>query len=193
MSPTTSVEARAIRVALPRGDLRTPVAERLRAANFIVEGYGEGSRSYRFDVEGIPGVQVRVFSDQDIPIQVALGHYDFGIASRMWIDELLVRFPNDSVVPLRRLDIEGGLAVQERAWAQSSKNEVRVSDRRFTTIAKAGRPRDCASALRTHGKHAHGINASDAATSGAHLEDVESRNAKGESLLVRRHEVFRRE
>ena len=115
MSPTTSVEARAIRVALPRGDLRTPVAERLRAANFIVEGYGEGSRSYRFDVEGIPGVQVRVFSDQDIPIQVALGHYDFGIASRMWIDELLVRFPNDSVVPLRRLDIEGETLVAAAA------------------------------------------------------------------------------
>ena len=106
---------RAIRVALPRGDLRTPVAERLRAAKFIVDGYGEGSRSYRFDVEGIPGVQVRVFSDQDIPIQVALGHYDFGIASRMWIDELLVRFPNDSVVPLRRLDIEGETLVAAAA------------------------------------------------------------------------------
>ncbi|MDA0302447.1 MAG: ATP phosphoribosyltransferase [Chloroflexi bacterium] len=104
MSPA---DARAIRVALPRGDLRTPVAERLRAADFVVEGYGEGSRSYRFEVEGIPGVQVRVFSDHDIPIQVALGHYDFGIASRMWIDELLVRFPQDSIVPLRRLDIEG--------------------------------------------------------------------------------------
>ncbi|MGE3857866.1 MAG: ATP phosphoribosyltransferase, partial [Dehalococcoidia bacterium] len=89
----------------------TPVAERLRAAEFVVEGYGEGSRSYRFEVDGIPGVQVRVFSDEDIPIQVALGHYDFGIASRMWIDELLVRFPQDSIVPLRRLDIEGDTLV----------------------------------------------------------------------------------
>ena len=102
---------RAVRVALPRGDLRTPVADRLRAASFVVEGYGEGSRSYRFEVNDIPGVQVRVFSDEDIPIQVALGHYDFGIASRMWIDELLVRFPNDSIVPLRRLDIEGDTLV----------------------------------------------------------------------------------
>ena len=100
-------EPRAIRVALPRGDLRTPVAERLRAARFIVEGYGEGSRSYRFEVGGIPGVQVRVFSDEDIPIQVALGHYDLGIASRTRIDELLLRFPKDSIVPLHRLDLEG--------------------------------------------------------------------------------------
>ncbi len=104
MSPA---DARPVRVALPRGDLRTPVAERLAAASFIVEGYGEGSRSYRFDVNDRPGVQVRVFSDNDIPIQVAMGQFDFGIASRMWIDELLVRFPNDSIVPLRRLDIEG--------------------------------------------------------------------------------------
>ena len=112
MSPA---EARPIRVALPRGDLRTPVAERLRDANFIVEGYGEGSRSYRFDVNDRPGVQVRVFSDNDIPIQVAMGQFDFGIASRMWIDELLVRFPNDSIIPLRRLDIEGETLVAAAA------------------------------------------------------------------------------
>lgn len=98
---------RPVRVALPRGELRAPVAERLRAAGFVVEGYGEGSRAYRFTVAGMPGVQARVFSDQDIPIQVALGQYDLGIASRTWIDELLVRFPGDSIVPLLRLDIAG--------------------------------------------------------------------------------------
>jgi len=113
MSPAN--DTRPVRVALPRGDLRMPVAERLRAANFIVEGYGEGSRSYRFDVNDRPGVQVRVFSDNDIPIQVAMGQFDFGIASRMWIDELLVRFPNDSIVPLRRLDIEGETLVAAAA------------------------------------------------------------------------------
>src|SRR5437867_1454474 len=106
MSPTTT-ETRPIRVALPRGDLRMPVADRLRAVDFVAEGYAEGSRTYRHDVTGRPGVMARVFSDEDIPIQVALGQYDLGIASRMWIDELLVRFPQDSIVPLRRLDIEG--------------------------------------------------------------------------------------
>jgi ATP phosphoribosyltransferase len=100
-------EERPTRVALPRGDLRAPVAARLAAADFLAPGYGEGSRSYRFEVDGRPGIQVRVFSDQDIPIQVALGHYDLGIASRTWIDELLVRYRHDSIVPLRRLDIPG--------------------------------------------------------------------------------------
>ena len=100
-----STDERPIRVALPRGDLREPLAERLRAAGFVVEGYGEGSRAYRFEVEGRPGVVVRVFSDRDIPIQVALGQYDLGIASRAWIDELLTRHRLESIVPLRALDI----------------------------------------------------------------------------------------
>jgi ATP phosphoribosyltransferase len=94
-----------IRVALPRGELRTPLAEQLTAVDFVAEGYGAGSRSYRFEVSGRPGVQVRVFSDEDIPIQVALGNYDLAICSRTWVDELLVRYRHDSIVPLRALDL----------------------------------------------------------------------------------------
>ncbi|MBM3141344.1 MAG: hypothetical protein FJZ92_14330, partial [Chloroflexi bacterium] len=96
-----------VRVALPRGELREPLAGRLREAGFAVPGYGEGSRTYRFDVEGRPGVVARVFSDADIPIQVALGQYDLGVASGVRVDELLVRFPQDSIVPLRPLDVGG--------------------------------------------------------------------------------------
>jgi ATP phosphoribosyltransferase len=94
-----------IRVALPRGDLRTPLAERLIAAGFVAEGYGEGSRSYRFAVDGRPEVLVRVFADRDIPIQVALGQYDLGITSGVWVDELLARYRHDSIVTLRALDV----------------------------------------------------------------------------------------
>src|SRR5690606_8202839 len=96
-----------IRIALPRGDLRTPLAERLDAVGLHVPGYGEGSRTYRFEVDEHPAIQARVFSDHDIPIQVALGQYDLGIASRTWIDELLVRYRHDSIVPLRCLDVGG--------------------------------------------------------------------------------------
>jgi len=96
---------RPIRVALPRGDLREPLAERLAAAGFVAEGYGEGSRTYRFAVTGRPGVVVRVFSEQDIPIQVALGNYDLGITRRSWVDELLVRHQRDSLIALRSLDL----------------------------------------------------------------------------------------
>ncbi|MXZ62206.1 MAG: ATP phosphoribosyltransferase [Chloroflexi bacterium] len=94
-----------IRVALPRGDLRAPLAERLAAVGFAPAGYGEGSRAYRFSVEGRPRVAVRVFSDEDIPIQIALGNYDLGITSRSSIDELVTRYGHDSIVALRALDV----------------------------------------------------------------------------------------
>ena len=94
-----------IRVALPRGELRAPLAGRLRDAGFAVEGYGGGSRAYRFAVEGRPNVCVRVFTARDIPIQVALGQYDLGVTDRAWVDELLARYPRDSLAPLRALDI----------------------------------------------------------------------------------------
>lgn len=97
--------ARGIRLALPRGDFRTPIAERLTAVGLDVEGYGEGSRQLRLEVAGQPGMVVRVFADRDIPIQVALGQYDLGIASRAWIDELLVRYGRDSIVPVLPLDL----------------------------------------------------------------------------------------
>jgi ATP phosphoribosyltransferase len=92
-------------VALPRGELRAPLAEQLRAVDFVAEGYGEGSRTYRFEVTGRPGVEVRVFSDEDTPIQVALGNYDLAICSRAWVDELLVRYRHESIVPLRALEL----------------------------------------------------------------------------------------
>jgi ATP phosphoribosyltransferase len=94
-----------IRVALPRGDLRGPLGERLAAVGFVAEGYSEGSRAYRFAVSGRPDVMVRVFSERDIPIQVALGQYDLGVTRGAWVDELLVRYAHDSIVPLRALDI----------------------------------------------------------------------------------------
>lgn len=105
MTASTNEADRSVRLALPRGDLRSPVDAHLRNVDFVVEGYGSGARTYRFDVEQRPGIAVRVFSDQDIPIQVALGQYDLGIASRTWIDELLVKHHLDSVVPLRQLDV----------------------------------------------------------------------------------------
>jgi len=94
-----------VRVALPRGDLRERLAEQLQAVGFVPEGYGEGSRAYRFEVIGRPAVLVRVFSERDIPIQVALGQYDLGITRGAWVDELLVRYARDSIVPLRALDL----------------------------------------------------------------------------------------
>jgi len=63
-----------IKIALPAGDLRTAVAGLLDAVGLPVEGYGEGSRSYRLAARGNSAFTTRVFREKDIPVQVALGN-----------------------------------------------------------------------------------------------------------------------
>lgn len=92
-----------IKIALPAGDLRSPIAAVLDKAGLRVEGYGEGSRAYRFTVNGDETVVARVFREKDIPVQVALGNYDVGICSWSWVNELRARFPAYPVVPLSDL------------------------------------------------------------------------------------------
>ena len=95
-----------VRIALPRGDLRSVLALMLADIDFQVPDYDSGSRALRFNVSGHEDSAVRVFSDRDIPIQVALGNYDLAICSRTSIDELLTRYPQESIVPLKRLNVE---------------------------------------------------------------------------------------
>jgi ATP phosphoribosyltransferase len=94
-----------IRLALPAGDLRGPVARALDSAGLKVEGYGEGSRSYVLSVAGQANVVARVFREKDIPIQIALGNYDLGVCGLAWVEELRARFPQHPVVLLGDLDV----------------------------------------------------------------------------------------
>ena len=103
-----------VRIALPRGDLRSILALMLSDIDFQVPDYDSGSRALRFNVDGHEDSTVRVFSDRDIPIQVALGNYDLAICSRTSIDELLTRYPQESIVPLKRLDVEMDKDISEQ-------------------------------------------------------------------------------
>ena len=96
-----------IRLALPAGDLRSPVASALEASGLKVEGYGEGSRAYVLGAEGRDDIVARVFREKDIPIQIALGNYDLGVCGLAWIEELRARFPRQPIVPLRDLGVGG--------------------------------------------------------------------------------------
>ena len=105
-----------IKLALPAGDLRTPVSAALESAGLEVEGYGEGSRTYILSVGPRSGVVARVFREKDIPIQIALGNYDLGVCGLAWIEELRARFPQHPVVPLRDLGVgRSGLYVATAA------------------------------------------------------------------------------
>jgi ATP phosphoribosyltransferase len=94
-----------IKIALPAGDLRAPIADLLTSAGLRIEGYGEGSRSYRLQAAGRGDVVARVFRERDIPIQVALGNYDLGICNYVWVKEIAARFPAQPVVPLAGLGV----------------------------------------------------------------------------------------
>ncbi len=95
-----------IRIALPAGDLRGLVSELLTSRGLSVEGYGDGSRSYRLKATGREEIDVRVFREKDIPIQVAIGNYDLGICSLAWVKQMEVRFTRQPVVSLSDLGIQ---------------------------------------------------------------------------------------
>lgn len=105
MSSARSRARSVIKLALPTGDLRAPIAELLSSLGLRVEGYGEGSRQYRLAVPGHDEIRVRVFRERDIPMQVALGNYDLGVTSLSWVTEMNVRFPQPPLVPLADLHI----------------------------------------------------------------------------------------
>jgi ATP phosphoribosyltransferase len=86
-----------VKLALPAGDSRAAVAEMLTGAGITATGYEPGSRILRSVVEE-EGLTLRVFREKDIPIQVALGNYDVGITSDVWLSEMQVRFPLQHIV-----------------------------------------------------------------------------------------------
>ncbi len=97
-----SASARPLGLAVPTGSLREHVGDLLVSHGLALEGYEAGSRLLRADVDD-RGFRFRVFREHDIPIQVALGNYDLGICSDLWIAELQARFPGQQVVRLGAL------------------------------------------------------------------------------------------
>jgi len=95
-----------IRLALPAGDLREPLGDLLREAGLPVDDYAEGSRSYVARGNQENGIQIRVFREADIPIQIAMGSYDVGICNLSWVEDLMQRYPSDAVVAMRDLGLQ---------------------------------------------------------------------------------------
>ena len=118
-----------LRLALPTGDIRGQVGELLARAGLAVDEYLQGSRSYVLGAGSADGLQLRVFREKDIPIQIALGNYDLGICRLEWLEELTQRYPTDAIVPVgdiaigkRSLYVAAAAAADGdiRGWAQLS-------------------------------------------------------------------------
>ncbi|MFH1032099.1 MAG: ATP phosphoribosyltransferase [Chloroflexota bacterium] len=92
-----------IKIALPKGRLLAQTASLLEKAGWGLDGYTKEMPLYRLKSRQFPGLLSKIFQEKDIPIQVAVGNYDFGICGLDWIEELLVKYPSSALVKLRDL------------------------------------------------------------------------------------------
>ncbi|MBN2240045.1 MAG: ATP phosphoribosyltransferase [Dehalococcoidales bacterium] len=92
-----------MKIALPKGRLLADTAALLEKAEWGMDGYMEGARSYRLESVKFPGMLAKVLHEKDIPIQVATGNYDLGICGLDWLRELMTKFPSAELLDLRNL------------------------------------------------------------------------------------------
>ncbi len=84
----------------------------LQRASWGLNGYTKKARLYRLKSQRFPELSARMFHERDIPIQVAIGNYDFGICGLDWVEELLVKYPSSPLVKVKNLGYgEGALYV----------------------------------------------------------------------------------
>jgi len=94
-----------VTLALPDGHQQGPTAGFLRRTSLRAEGYED--LSTRRPAANIPGLAVKVIRPQDMPTQVAVGHFDLAITGKDWLQDHRARFPNAPVHALLDLKYAG--------------------------------------------------------------------------------------
>jgi ATP phosphoribosyltransferase len=97
-----------LRIALPKGRLLAETATLLEKAGWRLDGYDASLRNYRLSSGAFPDLQIKVFQEKDIPVQVAIGNYDLGICGLDWIEELSVKYAATALVRVKDLGYGGG-------------------------------------------------------------------------------------
>ncbi|HEX78978.1 MAG TPA: ATP phosphoribosyltransferase, partial [Dehalococcoidia bacterium] len=109
----------ALKIALPKGRLLPETARLLEKAGWGLDDYSDKARCYRLKSEKYPKVQIKVFQEKDIPVQVAIGNYDFGICGMDWAEELMVKYPSSALVKVKELGYGNGAiyaAMAKNGW-----------------------------------------------------------------------------
>lgn len=96
-----------LKLALPKGRLQADLSACLERTGWGLQDYGPDSRSYR-PTAAFPGIQVKVFQEKDIPVQVAVGNYDLGVCGEDWVEEVLARYPQSPLVKVKELGYGAG-------------------------------------------------------------------------------------
>ena len=89
-------QARELRLALPDGHQKTPTVELLERAGLKVPGYA-GKTGERRLLASPNWLAVKVVRPQDMPLQVASGHFDVAVTGQDWLREHLCCFPGSPV------------------------------------------------------------------------------------------------
>ena len=111
----------AVRIALPKGKLLNETAVFLEKAGWQLNDYSQTMRNYRLKSARFPDLQIKVFQEKDIPIQVAIGNYDLGICGLDWIEELTSKYSASAPVRIRNLGYgEGALYIAVSSAANIS-------------------------------------------------------------------------
>jgi ATP phosphoribosyltransferase len=97
-----------VKLALPKGKLLPATSCFLNEVELGFNNYNEETRIYRLSSASIPNLTAKIFQEKDIPVQVAVGNYDFGICGLDWIEELLTRYPASNLIKVANLEYDKG-------------------------------------------------------------------------------------
>jgi ATP phosphoribosyltransferase len=81
-------------------------AELLDAIGLGFDAYNSNTRIYRMYSKTMPSLSAKMLNERDIPVQVAIGNYDFGICTSDWLQELQARYPASRVFKIADLGFE---------------------------------------------------------------------------------------
>ncbi len=129
-----------VRLALPDGHQQRHTAAAVAAAGLRLSGYDSETAVPRPRAE-MPGLEVKVIRPQDMPQQVALGHFDLAITGRDWLRDHCYQFPASPVeeavdLGLGRYSIAAVVSEDSSArnleealgrWREEGKSTVRVA------------------------------------------------------------------
>jgi len=91
-----------VRLALPDGSLQGVVTAILDRAGLLPRGYAAPLVTRR-PLSPESGLHIKVIRPQDMPLQVANGHFDLAITGMDWLEEHRARFPFSPVATLADL------------------------------------------------------------------------------------------
>ncbi|MFW6055986.1 MAG: ATP phosphoribosyltransferase [Chloroflexota bacterium] len=92
-------QSREIRMAVPDGHQKTPATELFERAGLDIPGYA-GKTTERRLFGQQEWLSVKVIRPQDMPLQVANGHFDIAVTGQDWLLEHLSSFPSSPVEEL---------------------------------------------------------------------------------------------